>query len=84
MIIRTSDNKDWEKEKVQLDYNNKRLIGKNINLDLRYYLLYRNKEMYMNYGILKPLSSTMEDLCFNGENFDDLFQRLDSVITDCF
>lgn len=59
MVIKTSDNDNWEEEKVQLDYNNKRLIGKKINLDLRYYLLYRNKDMYMTYGTLKPLSSTM-------------------------
>jgi len=59
MVIKTSDNDNWEEEKVQLDYNNKRLIGEKINLDLRYYLLYKNKDMYMTYGILKPLSSTM-------------------------
>jgi hypothetical protein len=59
MVIKTSDNDNWEEEKVQLDYNNKRLIGGKINLDLKYYLLYRNKDMYMTYGTLKPLSSTM-------------------------
>lgn len=59
MVIKTSDNDNWEQEKVQLDYNNKRLIGGKINLDLKYYLLYRNKDMYMTYGTLKPLSSTM-------------------------
>lgn len=59
MVIKTSDNDNWEEEKVQLDYNNKRLIGGKINLDLKYYLLYRNKDMYLTYGTLKPLSSTM-------------------------
>lgn len=59
MVIKRSDNGNWKEEKVQLNYNNKRLIGEKINLDLRYYLLYRNKDMYMTYGTLKPLSSTM-------------------------